>query len=90
MKPSAIRMRRLRAKRWQILIEILGGKCEVCGTTEDLQVDHLQPRDWKRCETWSDVALKKHIEEAKAGKVQLLCGFHNRQKGQPAADDGEF
>ncbi len=78
-------MRRLRSRRWADLIEVLGDECEECGSKEDLQPDHLQPRDWKSREIWSDVRLRLLINEALEGKLQMLCGTCNRMKGTPRA-----
>ena len=57
-------------KRKKLLIEMLGGKCESCGTTKNLQFDHIDPT------TKSFSIAKKYMcpvvfEELK--KCQLLC-----------------
>lgn len=37
------------AKRARLaLIESLGGKCVDCGTTKDLELDHIEPCTWDR------------------------------------------
>lgn len=72
--------RRERAK-W---IAHLGGKCAVCGTTEDLEFDHDQPRDWipNRKSRWQRMVI--YIREIKEGRIkQLLCRSHNASKGYP-------
>ena len=43
-----------------------GGKCIICGSTEDLQYDHKVP--------WSKGG------SATVNNIQLMCGFHNRLK----------
>lgn len=45
-----------------------GGKCRVCGSQKDLQYDHIYP--------WS---LGGRSEDP--DNIQLLCGYHNRLKG---------
>lgn len=45
-----------------------GGKCRRCGSTKDLQYDHIHP--------WS---LGGRSDDP--NNIQLLCGYHNRLKG---------
>lgn len=54
------------------LINILGGKCVGCGTTENLQFDHIDRYSKSFC-IGKNLAskLEKLVEEAK--KCQLLC-----------------
>ena len=57
-------------ERKKLLIKMLGGKCESCGTTKNLQFDHIDPT------TKSFSIAKKYkctavFEEIK--KCQLLC-----------------
>jgi len=64
--------RELRHKKKSILVEHLGGKCVGCGTTENLQFDHLDRT--QKSFTISkklDYSLEKLIPEA--NKCQLLC-----------------
>jgi hypothetical protein len=44
-----------------------GGKCRICGSTKDLQYDHIIP--WSRGGSSTD-----------PDNIQLLCGYHNRLK----------
>jgi len=62
--------RRRDKERKKLLIEMLGGKCKSCGTTKNLQFDHIDPT------TKSFSIAKKYMcpvvfEEIK--KCQLLC-----------------
>ena len=62
--------RRKIKERKKLLVEMLGGKCESCGTTKNLQFDHIDPT------TKSFSIAKKYMcpivfEEVK--KCQLLC-----------------
>jgi len=43
------------------------GKCRICGSTKDLQYDHIIP--WSRGGSSTD-----------PDNIQLLCGYHNRLK----------
>lgn len=61
-----------RRERRKILIEHLGGKCSGCGTTENLQFDHLD-RTKKSFNIGKclDYSLEKLLPEIE--KCQLLC-----------------
>lgn len=69
-RAEAQRLRR--QERRKILIEHLGGKCCGCGTTENLQFDHLD-RTQKSFNIGKclDHSLEKLVAEA--DKCQLLC-----------------
>lgn len=60
-------------------ISLLGGKCVRCGTTSNLQIDHIDPRtksfevNHVQSHSWTAVA-----EEL--GKCQLLCVPHHKMK----------
>ncbi len=45
-----------------------GGRCRVCGSTTDLQYDHVIP-------------FSKGGSSLDPANIQLLCGYHNRLKG---------
>jgi|SRR6516164_3517982 hypothetical protein len=63
----------------QQLIELLGGKCQVCGTTEDLQFDHVDPelKSFTITGRWN---RSQEELQAELDKCQLLCGPHHREK----------
>lgn len=69
------------------LIRALGGKCEHCGATRALEVDHLQPRPYKPSKLSSSSRIARYVREARAGKVQLLCKCCNAEKGEPPETD---
>lgn len=64
-------------KRKQAIFDYLGGKCVVCGTTENLHIDHKNPKD-KSFNISSKLSVKNNKEEL--DKCQLLCETHHREK----------
>ena len=73
-------MRNRRLHRRQKLIELLGGECVVCGTTEDLDIDHIDPNEklFQLAGKWLDGPWEKITAEA--AKCQLLCKEHHLSK----------
>ena len=64
----------LKAKRQRIYEELvgrLGGRCELCASTEELEFDHLNPLD-KTQVRWLPSIGRDKIEE-ELPKVRLLC-----------------
>ena len=62
------------------MIEHLGGRCSACGTTEQLEIDHI---DWRTKNfavslMWPKSRREELIEEL--GKCQLLCYLHHLEK----------
>lgn len=64
-------------KRRQAIIDYLGGRCVVCGTTQDLQVDHKDPSD-KSFNISKKMSVKNN--KAELDKCQLLCATHHYEK----------
>lgn len=64
-------------KRRQKIIDYLGGVCVKCGTTEDLQFDHIKPSD-KTLDIKRNVTLESI--KAEVDKCQLLCKTHHLEK----------
>jgi hypothetical protein len=62
------------------LIEMLGGKCVRCGTTEDLEFDHIDPSA-KRFNVCSDLTRAWDVLVEEAMKCQLLCKEDHIAKG---------
>lgn len=60
------------AKRKQVLLNMLGGKCVNCGTTEKLEFDHIDPK-LKSFNIVSKILVRwdRLLDEIK--KCQLLC-----------------
>lgn len=57
----------------------LGGKCIVCGSTEDLQLDHVfrSEKEFQISQIWS---LSRETFNKELEKCQLLCGTCHRAK----------
>lgn len=64
-------LRRYHARRKES-IEILGGQCNYCGSTDDLQIDHIDryKKSIKLSTLWS-ISRARYLEELK--KCQALC-----------------
>lgn len=78
------RYHRLRAE----YIELLGGKCVVCGSVKNLEFDHTD-RETKTVGRRSimNVSREWALEELKL--CQLLCNQHHRDKSEKAGDIGQ-
>lgn len=67
-----------RARReWRIrMLALLGGKCVVCGTTEDLEFHHVDPasKEFNLSHIWSHRLERQMAELA---KCELRCGKHH-------------
>lgn len=64
-------------KNWLAAIELLGGKCVQCGTTESLEIDHIDPATKVSHRIWS---WSKERRLAELKKCQILCsGCHKRK-----------
>lgn len=74
-------------------IESQGGKCVQCGSTEKLEVDHIDPttKKWKPSSVWSRKQVDRDMELA---KCQVLCkecheiktaGENRERKGEKAS-----
>jgi len=74
-------MKRRYSERMEEAKVILGGCCVICGTTENLEIDHI---DWVYKEIpvnkmWS-IAKIRFLKELE--KCQLLCTIHHIQKSK--------
>lgn len=83
-------MKKRRARRRAILIDMSGGKCDVCNETQFLEFNH---RDRKlKCFTLSGRGLDgnwdKILEEHK--KCELLCRKHHSEKTRQQYMNGEI
>jgi len=60
-------------------IEILGGKCVICGSTDSLQFDHIDPTT-KLIDISKLLNYSQSIVIAELTKCQLLCKTHHLEK----------
>ena len=73
-------IRELKHKKKKQLIEHLGGKCVGCGTTEDLQFDHIVRAD-KSFTIGQSMHKSIEVLIEEANKCQLLCKTCHQYKG---------
>ncbi len=66
------------------LIEMLGGKCVRCGSTENLHLDHIDPAT-KRFAVGSDMSRAWELLVEEALKCQLLCPPCHVEKDEKTA-----
>lgn len=60
-------------------IEILGGKCVICGSIENLEIDHIDPstKTMSVSKMWS---CSQEKYDAEIQLCQLLCNEHHKAK----------
>ena len=75
-------------KRMEEAKSILGGKCAVCGTTKNLELDHKDPKnkDFAVTKLWG-VPQAEFEKEVK--KCQLLCHKHHAKRTGKQRENGE-
>jgi len=85
----AVYMAERRKNRRNQLIEMSGGKCVKCGSTDDLNFDHKDPKErtFRLTGDALDKAWKKVLEEW--GKCQLLCRECHHRKTKENDEYGE-
>jgi hypothetical protein len=76
--PTAEYMKEYRQRRLDEAVERLGGRCVVCGTTDGLEFDHVDPATKVReiASIWQNAARFW----AEVSKCQLLCRMHHLEK----------
>lgn len=73
-------------KRRKHFIDLLGGRCVGCGSKENLELDHVNPKNKSfTISSKMSYAYKKVLAEVK--KCQLLCGKCHKLKNKK--DNGE-
>lgn len=70
------------------LIEEMGGVCNYCGTTEDLQFNHTKKRTWSSGAVSRVKRIELYRRDFEADVLNLACGDCNRRHGQPVDDEG--
>lgn len=74
------RQREWAIRKRQELVQLLGGVCANCGSTEDLEIDHINGRDYKLEETSSDQRVTRYWREYNAGvPLRVLCADCNKK-----------
>ena len=80
-----------RAERRAKYLAFLGGKCSLCGSPEQLEFDHLDPKN-KHFKIADILELNDSRIESEVNKCQLLCKPCHHQKtldkqeyGKPSA-----
>lgn len=66
-------------RRRQAMIEFLGGECVECGSTENLEFDHIDPSQ-KLFDISQNLTLSNPDVLTELGKCQLLCQPHHQAK----------
>ena len=68
-------------KRRQEVITQLGGKCTMCGVTDELEIDYIDPSA-KALPIGSvlGMSLSNPVRIAELAKCQLLCSKHHSEK----------
>ena len=67
-------------KRHAQLIQTLGGKCVICGYFEDLEIDHIDGRDYKLTNMDPSARISKYYKELKNGvRLRVLCSDCNKR-----------
>lgn len=71
---------------WRIwVLSYLGGKCVVCGSIENLEIDHIIASE-KEYNIASLFSHRKETQLKELAKCQLLCENHHIEKGKKAQD----
>lgn len=52
-------------------------QCAQCGSTEDMELDHIDPKQKVAHTIWS---WAKHRRDEEVAKCQVLCGVHHLEK----------
>jgi hypothetical protein len=78
MIDMATYMRDRRARRRAAMIALLGGKCVRCGTTDRLEIDHIDPATKLFALSGYDGPWAKVLTELR--KCQLLCYGEHKEK----------
>ena len=69
-----------RHKRKARIIEYLGGVCVVCGTTQELEIDHIDPSLKSFVLNGNNLNRTWEFLLPEVNKCQLLCYEHHKEK----------
>lgn len=68
--------------RRQQALDILGNKCVVCGSTENLEFDHIDPKKKSfAIGAWGSHSWEEILKELT--KCQILCKIDHKKKTEP-------
>lgn len=77
-------MRKYMAERYerrkQAIYEQLGGKCKVCGSTDNFEIDHIDRREKSFTVGTLLAGISKEKLETELKKCQLLCKKCHKEK----------
>jgi hypothetical protein len=59
--------------RRNFLIISLGGKCRLCRSTENIELDHPNGKDWEARKLSPQMRMKRYEEDNERGQLDLLC-----------------
>jgi len=79
MKISKEKARAGYVKRMNRIIDHLGGRCVKCGSSDRLQIDHVDP-EMKEFDVSHMCGSRWVVLVAELKKCQLLCYSHHREK----------
>lgn len=79
-------MRNKYKQRREDAISSLGGKCEHCGATENLEFDHINAKE-KSFSLFKSPNMSKEKFEIELAKCQLLCGDCHKVKSSKNGDN---
>lgn len=83
-------MKARRLKRRLQLIELLGGKCTDCDTTENLEFNHID-RDSKLFElSGKSLDTKWEVILEEANKCELVCKEHHLERTREQYESGQI
>ncbi len=84
--PTKEYIREYRKKRKQLALDMLGGKCVVCGTEDNLHFDHITPENKvNEISSMFTSNINVFIDEVK--KCQLLCSDCHIEK---SINEGDY
>ena len=76
-----------RQRRKLKIIDYLGGKCVVCGTTESLEIDHIDPSTKSFVLNGNNLNWAWETLLPEIHKCQLLCRSHHIEKSAKEASE---
>ena len=67
-------------RRRREVVEKLGGRCAVCGSTDDLEIDHIDATKKSFSLAKALAGMAKERLDLEVAKCQLLCFTHHVEK----------